>query len=100
MPSVVYFVDTDGKGDWYRCISAASAGESPATHPAKWDKIDIPSAFKRYLVSRMTSICQKGDGQNDKARAELGESAALIDDAIMRELKTRGRMRRSQVFSR
>lgn len=41
----VYF-----SGDYYKALSATSAGESPSTDPAKWEKIEFPYIFSEYVA--------------------------------------------------
>jgi hypothetical protein len=38
------------RGNFYTClVSNTNAGESPTTHPAKWQKVEIPYIFASYL---------------------------------------------------
>lgn len=72
----VYFQSTSNgvtEGDFYDWIDAA-AGESPATHPTKWSKVEIPVIFGPYLAHQAAAdwwIAQK-----DTERAALNTAAA------------------------
>ncbi len=101
MPTQAYF-ETDGvEGDFYDCIADAAAGESPATNPEKWRRIEIPAAFESFLVARAVSILQLGEGQSDKARAEEKSASLILDELIYRERNARGgRANRPRVFTR
>lgn len=38
------------QGNFYTClVNSTNAGESPATHPQKWKKVEIPYAFATYM---------------------------------------------------
>lgn len=64
------------EGDWYEAVANTAAGESPASHPAKWNKIEIPAFLSRAVVEIATGSMLSADGQNDKrvAQVKLGES--------------------------
>jgi hypothetical protein len=70
MPSQCYF-----NGDFYQAKAATTAGQSPATHPELWSKVQIPARW-RWLLSRLTyANLLELDGQTDK-------SAAIRDSAL------------------
>jgi len=58
----VYF-EASGSGDFWEANQAVSAGETPVTHAAKWDKVQLPRIFHRYLV---TAIYDALRGQYNK----------------------------------
>lgn len=39
-PDYITFTAADGIDDYWKCIVATSAGQSPTTHPAKWQKVN------------------------------------------------------------
>jgi len=83
MASQVYWVDGDGAGDFYECVSAASAGQSPGTHPAKWVKLEIPHFLRAAIVELASGQLQQVDGQSDKrTAANRGAEAALYQTFI------------------
>lgn len=65
------------EGDWYECVATTAAGESPASHPAKWNKLQIPNFAARPIVEIAIGSLLGADGQNDKRRAQVtaGENA-------------------------
>jgi hypothetical protein len=73
MGSQTYFVNADGVGDFYECVSAASPGQSPATHPAKWVKIEIPAFLREAVVEIAAGQLLQVDGQSDKRAAAKRE---------------------------
>ncbi|TXH41417.1 MAG: hypothetical protein E6Q97_37610 [Desulfurellales bacterium] len=86
MPSIAYF-ENDGVGDWYACIDAASPGQSPLTHPDKWQKLEIPMIFERFLTDSACASLLMGDGQMDKRRA-TEEAAEMELQRIVRRHAT------------
>lgn len=64
-------------GDWYECVANAAAGESPGTHPSKWNLIQIPDFLAKPVVEIAVASLLRGDGQNDKfaAQAKAGQAA-------------------------
>jgi len=99
MPTQAYFV-ANGVGDWYDCLAATVPGESPATNPELWRKLEIPVWFEPYLISRALSLVLTDDGQNDKARGEMQIAEAMLAEIVFRERVERGRLARPRVFSR
>lgn len=75
--SQTYFVDADGVGDFYECVSPASPGQSPATHPAKWVRIQIPEFLREAVVEAAAGRLLQVDGQSDKrsVAAKLAQNA-------------------------
>ncbi len=65
-----YFTDTAGRGNYYQCAAATTPGQSPATMPASWSKIQIPANW-RWVLARITyANLLEMDGQKDKAESE------------------------------
>lgn len=80
MPDQCYFTDTAGRGNFYQCAVATSAGQSPATTPASWSKIQIPANW-RWVLARITyANLLEMDGQKDKAEAE--HQMAIEDERL------------------
>jgi hypothetical protein len=72
------------EGDFYECSAAADAGESPATQPAKWRKVEIPREFERYLKVGAYSDWLLNQKQNEKAAVEdLRAQAHLMNLALL-----------------
>jgi hypothetical protein len=46
----VYYTTTAGVGNFYRCVTATSAGEDPDDTAAKWAVVEIPDAFAEFLI--------------------------------------------------
>lgn len=66
------------KGNFYNCVIPTVPGESPATHPSKWDKVQIPYVFGSYIAWGSTAnwfisegMVQEGAAVEAKAREAL-----------------------------
>jgi hypothetical protein len=68
--------------NFYECVTATSAGESPNTHASKWSIIEIPYLFQPYLVNGAYADFLKMDGQMDKAAAQ----DRMADEYLANEL--------------
>lgn len=84
MPDQCYF-----NGNYYQCVTATNAGESPATHPAKWRQIQLPKAWRWALAQLTYAELLKMDGQNDKALFARDEATGAqdvgVEDLIRKE---------------
>lgn len=80
MASQVYF-----DGDWYNCISATTAGQSPSTDPDKWAKLEIPKSFERFLIQQAYEFILPAEGQNSKRIPERMSAVAIRDELWLRE---------------
>lgn len=85
MSDQIYFTD----GNFYQCVTAAVAGESPTTAPTKWRTITLPSKW-RWALARLTyAHLLMLDGQTDKASVAsaqaYGRERTGLDDLIRAE---------------
>lgn len=97
MPDQCYFTD----GDFYQCATSTNAAESPATHPAKWRKIRIPSKWRYALAQLAYSNLLRLDSQHDKAAVErnaaYGRDVIGLDDLKRAEAQVDEQKRRESV---
>lgn len=77
----VYYETATLNGDFYKCIATATT-QAP-TDTAKWEKIEIPRIFYRYLVHAIYTDSLPGDGQNEKRNAEEAVAQRLLADQQM-----------------
>lgn len=67
----IYYTRTTGAlvgtSDYWKCVSATTAGQSPETHPAKWDIQLVPEMIYQPLVWQTYADWLIQDGQADKA---------------------------------
>lgn len=74
-----------GTGDFYRCLTATSAGETPESAPTKWEIISLPEIFYGYLVYKVYGDWLLSDGQMDKASGAYKIADMKKDDELDRQ---------------
>jgi hypothetical protein len=62
----IYFTNSLNTGDYYKCIVATTAGQSPDTTAASWEIIPIQDVFFQYCVYQAFGDWLISDGQMDK----------------------------------
>lgn len=74
----ILFTDSDSVMNFWKCVTATSAGESPDTHPAKWEVLELPQFLFMYVVYasyadylRMNAQFDRGGAADQLAEAEL-----------------------------
>jgi hypothetical protein len=73
------YTDADGVSNFYTCLVAASAGQTPDTHPASWDIHEIPEVFFQYALRKGYADWLRMDGQFDKAAAQDRAAEDALD---------------------
>jgi hypothetical protein len=82
----VYFTDSAGRGNYWKCVAATSAGESPSTTPSKWQVIPLYTVFLQYCIYRAYADWLISDGQLDKGdRASAMADRKLADSIEVQE---------------
>ena len=70
---------TGSTENFYTCLVATSAGQSPTTHPGKWDLCSLPYIFFNYLVWGSYADALRMDGQQDKAAVADRQAEAWLN---------------------
>lgn len=70
--------------DFYNCVTATSAGESPTSAAAKWSRVEIPDEFKGHLAARCAVLFSVGE--NDARFAVAQAEAMRAWDALVDRL--------------
>ena len=84
----IYYTNTAGKGNYYLCISATSAGQNPDTNAVKWTRQELPYDFLEFVIHSAYADWLRSDGQNDKgaqADAQASEILATTVDKLERQ---------------
>lgn len=76
----IYFTSSTGYGDFYKCIVATSAGQSPDTTAASWEVIPLYDVFLQYCTYQAYADWLISDGQMDKAQAAYGIAESKMND--------------------
>jgi hypothetical protein len=95
MASQVYW-----SGNFYDCLEATSPGETPATAPAKWRKVEVPRDCLRFVPQGALGLLMDGDGQTDKRQAAERRAQMLLDEAVIAMARNRSHPALIQVVSR
>jgi hypothetical protein len=76
----IYFTSSTGYGDFYKCLVATSAGQSPDTTAASWEVIPLYDVFLQYCTYQAYGDWLISDGQMDKAQAAYGIAESKMND--------------------
>lgn len=85
----VYFSVTGSstyRGNFYDCITATAAGESPATAAAKWQKVEIPSDFGAFVSSAAAAEWWRPRRGSQEALMTADREARAAERALARLL--------------
>lgn len=96
----VYFEDTDATSDFWQCVSATSAGESPTTHAAKWERLEVPYVLQDFLCQHALSHYLRGQGEAERAVIEYRIGQKLLDDAVLKIERAQSQNRTLNVRTR
>lgn len=82
----MYFTNSLGTGDYYKCLVATTAAQSPDTTPASWSVLTVYDTFFQYAIYRAYADWLLSDGQNDKsAQAEAMAQGYMDSEFDLRE---------------
>ena len=88
-------------GNFYNCLEATTAGQSPSTHPAKWQIVQIPYIFAPYSARGAFSDWLKSEMQLEAAMAAEAEAQnTLVEaiDIILRQQKQVNRINMNRTY--
>ena len=69
-------------GNFYNCLEATTAGQSPSTHPVKWQIVQIPYLFASYAARGAFSDWLKSELQLEAAQVAEAEAQNTLTEAI------------------
>jgi hypothetical protein len=96
----IYYSATGTRGNYYDCIIATSAGDTPVSQPTKWSIVSIPLIFQRYLEYGGYSDYLRYDGQAEKAGMEDDRAQGYLNDQAMLLVGQQGQEERATVSTR
>ncbi len=97
----IYYSSATTLGNFYDCISSATAGQSPDTHAAKWQVVELPYIFKAYLALAMYATYLQGpDGQLDKAQLVNGQARNALSLEASKLFRRQGQVPRIRIATR
>jgi len=77
-------------GDFYECLEATTAEQSPFTHPTKWLKKEVPYIFGTFVSRGMFSDWLRSELQIEASQIAEQEAQGMLDleiDKIFRQQK-------------
>lgn len=91
------YVPAEGKphrGNFYTCVAPAVAGESPATHPAKWTKVQIPYVFGSYISWGSTANWLVSEGMVQEAAVVEAKAREALENEYDKATRQQGQYNR------
>lgn len=88
-------------GNFYNCLEATTAGQSPSTHPAKWQIVQIPYNFSAYAARGSFADWLKSELQLEAAQvAEAEAQNSLVEavDIILRQQNQVNRINMNRTY--
>jgi hypothetical protein len=95
-----YFSSGTARGNFYDCITATSAGESPLTAAAKWSLVQIPFAFRGWLIHGAAADYARPDGNLSIADREEALARTAQEQATLTFDAQSAHAHRTTVFTR
>lgn len=80
----VYFIDSLGKGNFYRCLVATTAGQDPEDTPNSWSLLTVYATFFQFCVYQAYGDWLISDGQMDKATGAYAIAEGKMTDSFDR----------------
>lgn len=74
----VYYSSATLAGNFYNCVTATSAGDSPDSAASKWSLVEIPEIFHEYLATHIYAHWLVQNGQVEKAAAVAADATELL----------------------
>ncbi len=77
----ILFTNSAGVMDFWKCLIATTAGQSPDTNPNSWQVLRLPELLFQYVVFASYADYLRMDAQMEKAQA----ADALADEELVRQ---------------
>lgn len=86
-------------GNLYTCISATTAGQSPATNASLWQLVEIPYFCGEYLIRGALADFLRSEGQFEQANLAEADAEAIRQKEVERVLRDEGQVRRINAYT-
>ena len=77
-------------GNFYNCLTNTNVGESPYTHPAKWQKVSIPYIFGPYMSWSAAADWMVSEGNVEGATVLEQKANGILDLELDKMLRQQG----------
>jgi hypothetical protein len=84
----MYYSSSTTPGNFYTCLTATAAGETPDTTAAKWSVVQIPRMFHRYLVLGIAADWERDLNPAEDAQQRASAAAFALAQQELDELKS------------
>jgi hypothetical protein len=81
-------------GNFYTCLTATTAGQSPSTNPEKWSIITIPYLFAGYAARGAYADWLRSELQIEAAQVAEAESEKVLADTVDIVIRQQGQVNR------
>lgn len=81
-------------GNFYTCLEATTAGQSPHTHPAKWELISLPYLFAGYVARGAFADWLRSEMQLEAAQAAEADAERVLNETLDIVLRQQGQVNR------
>lgn len=88
------------QGEFYDCVVASAAGETPTTHPENWLRVEIPRDAAAFVVQKAYALLLSSEDQEDSRRAAEREATKTLDGAILAMARNRTQPNTMRVLTR
>lgn len=88
----IYFVNSIGVGNFYKCLAATTAGQDPDDTPTKWELIEIPEILFWNALYQSFADWLISDGQQDKAVGMYAVADSKLQDEFDKQERQMGRI--------
>jgi hypothetical protein len=81
-------------GNFYTCVAQSNtvAGQNPISHPALWQKVDIPYVFGNYLSRAFVADNLRSELQFEAAQLAENDATLAMDLEVDKLLRQQGQM--------
>lgn len=86
----VLFTDSDSVMNYYKCVTATSAGQSPDTNPEKWEVLELPDFLFWYVVYSSFADYLRMDAQMEKAQMADNLAQGYLDTQSDKQERQQG----------
>lgn len=88
----IYYVNTIGVGNFYKCLATTTAGQDPDDTPSKWELIEIPEVLFWNALYQSFADWLISDGQQDKAVGMYSVADSKLQDEFDKQERQNGRI--------
>lgn len=97
--NTVYYTTNAGPADYYTCVTATTAAQSPDTTPNSWAVIALPYVFFPYCLYNAYADWLQVEGQTAKAIMMYQYAQSCIDDEADKQERQQGFVQPIKIYT-